>query len=91
MERVCSAHQLNWMPGCSVVERLRRADVVIWLDAAQYVRHSFVNRNRLADGGWMTIPVDERDTFAPINRVRIADPTGRAREKIAAQARARVR
>jgi len=80
---VVTAHQLNFLPGCSVIERIRRADVVIWLDAAQYVRHSFVNRNRMADGKWMTIPVDEHDTFAPINRVRIADPSGRAREKIA--------
>jgi hypothetical protein len=80
---ICTAHQLNFLPGLSVLERIRRADVVIWLDAAQYVRHSFVNRNRLADGAWMTIPVDEHDTFAPINRVRIADPTGRSREKIA--------
>lgn len=80
---ICTAHQLNWLPGLSVVERIRRADAVIWLDAAQFVRHSFVNRNRLSDGAWMTIPVDEHDTFAPINRVRIADPTGRAREKIA--------
>lgn len=78
-----TAHQLNWLPGCSVIERIRRADAVIWLDEAQYVRHSFVNRNRLSDGKWMTIPVDEHDTFAPINRVRIADPTGRFREKIA--------
>jgi len=82
-DRVCTAHQLNFLPGLSVLERIRRADVVIWLDAAQYVRHSFVNRNRLADGAWMTIPVDEHDTFAPINRVKIADPTGRMREKIA--------
>jgi WbqC-like protein family len=80
---VVTGHQLNFLPGCSVIERIRRADIVIWLDAAQYVRHSFVNRNRLTDGAWMTIPVDEHDTYAPINRVRIADPSGRAREKIA--------
>lgn len=80
---VITAHQINFLPGLSVIERIRRADVVIWLDAAQYVRHSFVNRNRLSDGAWMTVPVDEHDTFAPINRVRIADPTGRHREKIA--------
>jgi len=66
-----------------VIERIRRADAVIWLDAAQYVRHSFVNRNRLSDMVWMTVPVDVHDTFAPINRVRIADPTHRHREKIA--------
>jgi len=80
---IVTAHQLNFLPGLSVIERIRRADVVIWLDAAQYVRHSFVNRNRLSDGAWMTIPVDEHDTYAPINRVKIADPTGRQREKIA--------
>lgn len=80
---VVTGHQLNLLPGLSVIERIRAADVVIWLDAAQYVRHSFVNRNRLADGQWMTIPVCEHDTYAPINRVRIADAQGRAREKIA--------
>jgi hypothetical protein len=80
---VCTAHQINFLPGRSVMERVRQADVVIWLDRAQYVRHSFVNRNRFSDGGWMTVPVNEHDTFAPINEVRIADPTGRQREKIA--------
>ena len=49
----------------------------------QYERHGFVNRNVLADGTKMTIPVAEHDTFAQINRVRIGDPTGRGREKVA--------
>lgn len=80
---VVSAHQLNFLPGVSVIERCRRADAVIWLDRAQYARHSFVNRNRLTDGAWMTVPVNEHDTFAPIDEVRIADPGGRKREKIA--------
>lgn len=78
-----TGHQLNFLPGVSVIERIRRADVVIWLDRAQYARHSFINRNRLRDGAWMTIPVAEHDTFAPIDQVRIADPSGRARHKIA--------
>src|SRR5438105_10869146 len=80
---VVTGHQLNFLPGVSVINRLAAADIVVWLDCAQYVRHSFVNRNRLSDGQWMTVPVNEHDTYAPINRVRIADPTGRAREKIA--------
>ena len=83
MSLTVTAHQPNFLPGLSVIERIRRADVVIWLDCAQYVRHSFVNRNRLSDGDWMTVPVRESDTLAPINRVHIADPTGRARTKIA--------
>lgn len=80
---VVTAHQVNFLPGRSVMERVRRADMVIWLDGAQYVRHSFVNRNRFSDGAWLTVPVDEHDTYAPIRDVRIADPTGRAREKVA--------
>lgn len=74
---------LNFLPGCSVVDRLLQADAIIWLDAAQYVRHGFVNRNRLEDGAWMTVPVNEHDTYAPINRVRIADTGGVKRKKIA--------
>jgi hypothetical protein len=65
------------------MEKIGAADAVILMDGMQYVRHGFVNRNRLSDGAWLTIPVDEHDTFAPINRVRIADPTFHARKKIA--------
>ena len=81
---VLTSHQLNFLHGCSVIERVRQADIVLWLDETQFERHSFVNRNRLTpDGVWLTIPINEQDHFAPINRVRIADPTGRARAKVA--------
>jgi hypothetical protein len=80
---IVTGHQINFLPGCSVMAKVAAADACIWMDQMQYERHGFVNRNRLSDGAWMTVPVDEHDTFAPINRVRIADPTGRRREKIA--------
>jgi hypothetical protein len=84
---IVTGHQVNLLPGVSVIEKIRAADAVIWMDTMQYERHGFVNRNRLSDGAWMTIPVNEHDTFAPINRVRIADPTFRARKKIAQKLR----
>ncbi len=80
---IVTGHQLNFLPGLSVVEKIRAADAVVWMDEMQYERHGFVNRNRLADGTPMVVPVAEHDTFAAINRVRIGDPTGRGREKIA--------
>lgn len=80
---IVTGHQINFLPGCSVMAKVAAADACIWMDQMQYERHGFVNRNRLSDGCWMTVPVDEHDTYAPINRVRIADPTGRSREKIA--------
>lgn len=80
---IVTGHQINFLPGLSVMQKVDVADVVIWMDRMQYVRHGFVNRNRLEDGSWMTIPVNEHDTFAPINEVRIADPDFRRRRKIA--------
>jgi hypothetical protein len=80
---IVTGHQLNFLPGVSVIRKVAAADAVIWMDQMQFRRHSFVNRNRLADGTRVTIPVDEHSTFSPINEVRIADPTGRLREKAA--------
>jgi hypothetical protein len=80
---IVTGHQLNTLPGVSVLRKVEAADAVIWMDLMQYRRHSWVNRNRFADGTSFTIPVAEHDTFSPINEVRIADPTGRLREKAA--------
>lgn len=81
---IVTGHQINLLPGISVLEKIRSADAVIWMDGFQYERHGFVNRNRLSvDGSWLTIPVNEHDTFRPINQVRIADATMRARAKVA--------
>lgn len=80
---IVTGHQLNFLPGLSVMTKVAAADACIWMDEMQYERHAWVNRNRLADGTTLTVPVAEHDTFAPINRVRIADPTFRARRKIA--------
>lgn len=80
---IVSGHQLNFIPGLSVIEKMRAADCWVWMDEMQFERHAWVNRNRLADGTMMTIPIAEADHFQPINRVRIADGTGRARKKVA--------
>lgn len=78
-----TGHQLNTLPGVSVMRKVEAADACIWMDLMQYRRHSWVNRNRFSDGTMFTIPVADSDTFAPINEVRISDPTGRKREKAA--------
>lgn len=80
---IVTGHQVNFLPGLSVIEKIRAADICVWMDEMQYERHGWVNRNLLADGTMLTIPVSEHDTFEPINRVRISDPTFRARKKIA--------
>lgn len=80
---IVTGHQLNTLPGVSVLEKVKAADAVVWMDLMQYERHGWVNRNRFSDGTTFTVPVAKDDTFLPINEVRIADPTGRARTKAA--------
>lgn len=80
---ICAPHQVNFLPGVSVMTKLAAADIFIACDEMQFPRYGFTARNRFSDGAWMTVPIDHRDLFAPINRVRIADRTGRHRAKIA--------
>lgn len=77
---VC-AHQPNLLPGVSVVTKILASDLFIVCDEFQFTRGGFVNRNRLADGTPLCAPYDRRDTFAPINRVRLAEQPPRWREK----------
>ncbi len=70
---VVTAHQPNWLPGLSVIEKCLTADAVIWLDEVQYSHGGWSNRNRMPDGSWLTVPVERTTNMAPFNRVRIAE------------------
>jgi hypothetical protein len=82
---IVTAHAPNFLPGLSVLGKIQAADALIVCDLAQYDRHGYCNRNRLApDGPWLTVPVDDRDTYQPLSRVRIAHGAGdRWRRKLA--------
>lgn len=80
---IVTGHTPNFLPGASVIRKVMSADAVIWMDMMQYERHGFCNRNRFSDGAWLTVPVNEADDRGPFSRVRIADPSGFARRKIA--------
>jgi len=80
---VVTGHTPNFLPGASVIRKVMSADAVIWMDLMQYERHGFCNRNRFSDGAWLTVPVNVADDRGPFNEVRIADPSGFARRKIA--------
>lgn len=62
------------------IDQLRRAEVLIWLDDAQFSKGSFVNRNRvICDGSlrWLTIPLVGKGTFQSILDLRANDPNWR--------------
>lgn len=70
---IVTGHQPNCLPGVSVLRKIAVADHVIWMDRMQFVRHGWVNRNRLADGTPLIVPFDHRDRYAEIRHVRIGD------------------
>jgi WbqC-like protein family len=80
---IVTAHQPNFIPGLSVIEKVCEADAVIWLDEAQYSHGGWTNRNRMPDRSWLTVPVERETDMAPLNRVRISE-TGCWRGKHAA-------
>ncbi len=71
-----TAHQPNLLPGLSVLEKVRQADAVVWLDEVQYSHGGWSNRNRMPDGSWLTVPIDRRSDMAPFNRVQISEHRG---------------
>lgn len=68
---VVTAHQLNLLPGASVITKIQAADIVIWEDTLEFTR-GYEHRNRLANGKWFTVPVEYGSTGEPLNEVRIA-------------------
>lgn len=74
--KIVTAHQPNYLPGVSVLRKLAASDAVIWLDRVAYTQGGFINRNRLANGTWLTVPVDRSTMRGEIRDVRIADFNG---------------
>lgn len=76
---IVAAHQPGYLPGVSVVAKIARADAVVWLDDVRFTMPGFVNRNQLADGTWLAVPVERQDHRTPIRNVVIADDGGQWR------------
>jgi WbqC-like protein family len=66
--------QPGYLPWLGFFDQVRRSDVFVFLDSAQFDRHGWRNRNRIKgeDGGaqWLTVPV-RHDGTQPISDVRI--------------------
>ncbi len=78
---IVTAHQPNFLPGLSVIEKCLAADTIVWLDEVLYSPGGFTNRNRLPDGTWITVPVVSGAWTLPINRVGISEH-GQWRQKM---------
>ncbi len=57
---IVAIHQPNFLPWPGYFYKLARADVFVFLDNAQYIKESFINRNRIktpSGAQWLTVPV----------------------------------
>lgn len=78
---VCAIHQPNFFPWLGYFDKIRRADLFVFLDAVAYPKSgsslgSWVNRVRIAVNGqptWIRCPVVREPGVQVINRVRIDD------------------
>jgi len=62
------------------IDQLSRADILIWLDDAQFSKGSFVNRNRvICDESlrWITVPLAGKGAFQPIRALSAKNPEWR--------------
>lgn len=77
-----AAMQPYFFPYLGHFDLLNQADVWIVYDAAQYIRHGWVNRNRVlhpASGWWyITVPVKKHPLKTPINQIAIASTDWKA-------------
>lgn len=81
-----TCHQPNFLIGLNLVDKIARSDAVIWLDEVKYTKGSWINRNMLPDGTWLTVPVVRDTTDGPIKEVRISEGRDWRRKMIAALA-----
>lgn len=70
---IVTAHQPNYLPSVSIIEKVRSSDAVIWLDQAQFSHGGWTSRNKLPDGSWLSVPVEHGIAAQAINRIRISE------------------
>lgn len=74
MTRVISIHQPNYLPYLGFFDKMKRSDIFVIFDDAQFTERDFHNRNRIktAQGvKWLTIPV--KKSRIPLNQIKIKD------------------
>jgi len=78
---ICAVHQPNYIPYLGFFNKIKKSDIFVFYDSAQYTKNDFTNRNRvkIANGpAWLTIPVSV-SLGQLISEVRIANPDFRSK------------
>lgn len=76
MSRVVISQPM-YFPWVGFMAQMALADVMIWLDDAQFSKGSFTNRVQVKTAGgikWMSVPLVNKGTLTPILALKPADP-----------------
>ena len=74
--RTLSAHQPAYLPWLGYFNKIAYSDIFIILDAVQFEKGSFVNRNRIKGPNgifWLTVPIKEHALNVKICDLRIVE------------------
>jgi hypothetical protein len=69
---IISIHQPNYLPYLGFFDKMKKSDILVIYDDAQFSKGDFQNRNkiRIHNGWkWLTVPVEKK--HIPINEIRI--------------------
>jgi hypothetical protein len=71
-----SIHQPDYLPWLAYFDKMKRTDVFVFLDCAQYTKNKFQNRNKIKTGqGWtyLTIPISRDQYFRKIVEITLPE------------------
>ncbi|KKG15978.1 hypothetical protein EO98_04550 [Methanosarcina sp. 2.H.T.1A.6] len=71
---IVGIHQPNYLPYLGFFDKLRKSDVFVIYDDAQFTKGDFQHRNRIKiyhGWKWLTVPVEKK--HIPINQIKIRD------------------
>ena len=69
---VVAIHQPNYIPYLGFFDKMKKADIFVIYDDAQFSKEDFQHRNKIRifhGWKWLTVPVEKK--LIPINRIRI--------------------
>jgi WbqC-like protein family len=78
MGKICAIHQPNFFPWLGYFDKIKKADIFVFLDDVQIVKtgSSWVNRAKLNCFGqekWYTCPIKRESGLIPINQVEFGN------------------
>ena len=70
--KTVAIQQPNFFPSLRYFDKIKKADLFIFLDDAEFSKQSYTQRTKIRGGKWLTVPVKGRQHKQMINEIRIA-------------------